>query len=81
MALCIIPTGILAGIWPCGIITMVGELFGAESIMDSGLIVYAFLHTFIIENSDALIDLSKSKNYIPLYTVKLLVDSHEMFSI
>ena len=39
----ILITGILAVVWPCGIITMIGELFGAESLSQ----VYAFLHTFL----------------------------------
>ena len=51
----ILITGILAVVWPCGIITMIGELFGAESLSQ----VYAFLHTFMYENQDSLSDLSK----------------------
>ena len=47
--------GILAGVWPCGTVTMLGELFSAESMTQ----VYAFLHTFIYENKEALTNLSK----------------------
>jgi len=47
--------GILAGIWPCGTITMIGELFGSESLSQ----VYAFLHTFMCENQSNLLDLGK----------------------
>ena len=39
-------TGILAGIHPCGVITLVGELFGAESKGQ----VYGLLHTYLSEN-------------------------------
>jgi hypothetical protein len=46
-------TGILAGIWPCGTICLLSELFGSESKQQ----VYAMLHTFLCENKTA--DLSK----------------------
>ena len=36
--------GILVGVWPCGIITMLGELFGAESKGQ----VYGYLHIILI---------------------------------
>jgi len=38
--------GIAAGAWPCGTITMLGELFGAESKTQ----IYGLLHTFLQEN-------------------------------
>jgi hypothetical protein len=38
--------GILAGMWPCGTITMLGELFGAESKGQ----VYGHLHSFLHDN-------------------------------
>ena len=38
--------GIAAGAWPCGTITMLGELFGAESKTQ----IYGFVHTFLQEN-------------------------------
>lgn len=47
--------GILAGIWPCGTITLAGELFGVELLSQ----VYPFIHTFLYENRDQLTDLSK----------------------
>ena len=47
--------GILAGIWPCGTISLLGELFGAESKSQ----VYAKLHTFLGENQRATCNLSK----------------------
>ena len=34
-------TGIMLGAWPCGIIVLLGELFGTESHSQ----VYALLHT------------------------------------
>jgi len=38
----------LAGIYPCGIITLVTELFGAESKSQ----VYGTLHAFLAQNKD-----------------------------
>ena len=51
----IIVVGILAGIWPCGTITLLGELFGSEAKSQ----VYAMLHTFLYENKDTVTDISK----------------------
>ena len=45
----------LAGIWPCGSITLLGELFGSEAKSQ----VYAMLHTFLNENKDTVTDISK----------------------
>ena len=39
--------GLLAGIWPCGTITLIDELFTSESISQ----VYGCLHGFIHTNS------------------------------
>ena len=47
--------GILAGVWPCGKITMIGELFGSESLSQ----VFGFLHTFLFENLDSLKNMSE----------------------
>ena len=41
------------GTWPCGMVVMVGELFGAESKVQ----VYGNIHTFLQENSDAMTQL------------------------
>ena len=41
--------GILAGIHPCGIITMIAELFGAESKAQ----VYGHLHAYLHDNEKA----------------------------
>ena len=41
--------GIEAGAWPCGIVVMLSELYGAESKAQ----VYGALHTFLQENKDA----------------------------
>lgn len=49
-------TGILAGIWPCGVVTLLSELFIAESKSQ----VYGALHAFLSENEDALTPLRKS---------------------
>jgi hypothetical protein len=45
--------GIVVGAWPCGIIVLVGELFGAESMSQ----VYGSVHTFLQENEQAAKDL------------------------
>ena len=47
--------GILAGVWPCSKITVVGELFGSESLSH----VFGFLHTFLFENLDSLKNMSE----------------------
>ena len=47
--------GIYAGVWPCGKITMIGELFGSESLSH----VFGFLHTFLFENLDSLKNMSE----------------------
>ena len=39
----------MLGAWPCGIIILLGELFGAESNSQ----VYAMLHTFLLKNSSS----------------------------
>jgi hypothetical protein len=39
-------TGILAGIWPCGMITIVHELFRSEGKAQ----VYGCLHSYFFEN-------------------------------
>ena len=48
--------GIFAGVWPCGIVTIIGELYGSESLTQ----VYGFLHSYMHDNADKLSDLSKS---------------------
>jgi len=40
--------GILVGAWPCGTVTMVSELFCAESKTQ----VYGSLHTFMNKNKE-----------------------------
>ena len=42
-------TDIMLGAWPCGIIVLLGELFGAESNSQ----VYALLHTFLLKNDSS----------------------------
>ena len=49
--------GVLAGLWPCGIVVM-SELFSAESKSQ----VFAALHELLSNNMDALSDLSKDAN-------------------
>ena len=47
--------GILAGVHPCGTITLLGELFGAESKEQ----VYGHLHAFFCDNEMFTSDISK----------------------
>ena len=54
--MCLNYSGILAGVWPCGRVAIVSELFGAESVSQ----VYAALHTFIYQNADSLGDLGET---------------------
>lgn len=48
--------GVLAGMWPCGIITFVYELYLSESKAQ----VYAYLHEYLQNNLRVSSDLSKS---------------------
>ena len=47
--------GILAGIWPCGVICVVSELFQTESLTQ----VYGILHELLDQNVTKLDNLSK----------------------
>lgn len=66
-SLCIIYTGVLAGMWPCGIVTFIRELFIAESKSQ----VYGHLHQFLRSNAGTASNLSKisSNVYTILYVV------------
>ena len=48
-------TGIMAGAWPCGTITILGELFGAESKSQ----VYGMLHAYLHVNRESTSNLRK----------------------
>lgn len=50
--------GILAGMWPCGIITLIRELFIAESKSR----VYGHIHQFLQNNSETASHLRKLLN-------------------
>ena len=52
--------GVMLGAWPCGIIVLLGELFGAESRSQ----VYALLHTFLMKNSSSTKEIRKDCNCI-----------------
>ena len=56
------------GTWPCGMVVMVGELFGAESKVQ----VYGNIHTFLQENSDAMTQLG-------IYICTPLIKEMELF--
>ena len=49
--------GIVAGVWPCGVITFLGELFGSESKSQ----VYGMLHAFLHDNKDLTSNLREYK--------------------
>ena len=63
--------GILAGVWPCGVITLIGELFIAEAKTQ----VYGFLHSIIDNNRAELSNLGRLHFYIlcSVYTEYSLV--------
>ena len=44
--------GILAGVWPCGTVTLIGELYGAESKS------HGLTHSFLYNNQKSTEDLS-----------------------
>ena len=53
---CILPTpGVLAGMWPCGIVVMLTELFTAESKSQ----VYAALHELLSNHTTIASNLSE----------------------
>ena len=47
--------GVLAGMWPCGVITFIREMFNAESKSQ----VYGHLHQFLHHNPETASKLSK----------------------
>ena len=62
--------GILAAIWPCGIVVHVAELFRSESIGQ----VYGQLHQFMQDNRFLASDLSMLHS-VHLLIIKLLIQS------
>ena len=54
-------SGILAGVWPYGTITMLVELFGAELKGQ----VYGYLHSYLYKNDAVTSSISKSS---PIFT-------------
>ena len=63
--------GILAGVWPCGTVTLIGELYGAESKSqelygaESKSQVYGLTHGFLYNNQKSTEDLSTFNIIIP----------------
>ena len=53
--MCFPTQNILAGLWPCGVIVMLSELFSAESKSQ----VFAALHELLTKNKDTIYSLSK----------------------
>lgn len=68
MTITLYPIGIVAGAWPCGIITLLAELYGTESKAQ----VYGALHTFLQENPDATSELRRS-TYLTLLRVFVML--------
>ena len=58
--MCKISIGILAGIWPCGVITLLAELFVSESMSQ----VYGALHNFLHTNSKETMNVGKIDLYV-----------------
>ena len=58
--------------WPCGIITFLGEIFGSESKSQ----VYGLLHAFLHANKESTSDLRELLKCIILFSVdfKALLD-------
>ena len=61
----VIFSGILARIWPCGVITLLRELFLAESISQ----VYGHLHQFLQSEPSATFNLSKFLAFLRIVSV------------
>ena len=59
LVVCIAYAGVLAGIWPSGTITLLSELFVAESKSQ----VYGNLHAFLHNNSESTSKLGKTKSF------------------
>ena len=53
----------MLGAWPCGIIILLGELFGAESNSQ----VYVLLHNFLMKNSISTEETRKFKALMRTY--------------
>ena len=56
--------GILVGAWPCGTVTVIGELYGAESKPQ----VYGIVHTFLNKTTDSTKTLSKYAHMYLLFS-------------
>lgn len=48
-------TGISAAVWPCGIVTLLDELYGAESITQ----VYGSIHSLLHSNPSHTTDIGE----------------------
>lgn len=57
--------GILAGIWPCGTITLLTELFVSESKAQ----VYGAVHDFLRSNPGSTADISKFSTLVSFYVI------------
>ena len=62
-------TGIVAGVWPCGIITFLGEIYGSESKSQ----VYGLLHAFLHTNADTTAAIRENHSGIlMIYTMNMI---------
>lgn len=69
----IMHAGIVVGAWPCGMIVMIGELFGSESKSQ----VYGCIHTFLQENKSSSASLCKL--YIQIYIYNTIMEGKTTF--
>ena len=58
----------MAGIWPCGVITLLDELYISESKSQ----VYGAIHSFFLNNENSMSDLSKKQKYCMLFSTCVL---------
>ena len=70
-------SGIVAGAWPCGIITMMGELFNSELKTQ----IYGFLHAFIQENENEMDDLSTCILFVLHFTTYNRQHTYSVFTM
>ena len=72
---CILPTpGVLAGMWPCGIVVMLTELFTAESKSQVYAVLHELLsnHTTIASNLSEYVLVLNAWECVPAFKLKYL---------
>ena len=72
----LITLGILAGIWPCGIITLISELFISESKTQ----VYGYLHSYLQDDPRTAERLSKLDTFLYLFLHNIVtINFHRIY--